>query len=747
MATWYSNTSAAPSYGAYRIRLVVTETDTDAGDNESTVSWELRLEMTSGSPGFWGYGGRSWRVQFDGSTIASASGTIPNSSWGTVLVLGSGTRTVGHNSDGSKTLQVSAYFHGTATSYAPGDMDISTKNLGLTTLKVKPNVPSGVSAARIDDSQIELSWANSGASNGQATQNIIQRRVNGGAWDSGTTITATTTATVSANPNEKLEFRIAAKNTAGTSSYSSATAPVYTTPGTPSSVAAAKNPSQDIVITFSENVAYSEYEHEVWHGTVTGGVTTWDGSPLATLPAGTLTYTHVSPNAAQIHVYRVRAKAGTLYSSYVESNSVQLLVAPNAPTVAALAAYADKDAALTVAWVHNTVDTSPQSAYEFGYSTNGGSSWSTTGKVVSTTEQYVIPASTYAANDTLTIRVRTWGQATTGGSDGTGASPWSDLKNVTFKTAPVATITSPADSSTVNEAELHVSLGFAQAEGATFVKAQLRLIEDAATLEELETVTLLGTAFETPVLNGHDYTVEARVQGSNGIWSGWASNDFDVAYLAPVTPVVTLSYLEETGFGQIDITLPAPGAGESEAALVTITRRIDGGAEQTIVKDYPAADALAFLDTTPTIHGTNTYAVKISSELGARTTVTSDLVTDECRRAFLSKGASYSTVAVFGANLSVNESLGVASDTVSAAGRSKPIGLYGVETAVVLKVSSFVYETHGSTVDEWRTILLLPGKACFRDASGRRVFGSVKGGLSYNRARRADISFTISETS
>jgi hypothetical protein len=271
-------------------------------------------------------------------------------------------------------------------------------------------------------------------------------------------------------------------------------------------------------------------------------------------------------------------------------------------------------------------------------------------------------------------------------------------------------------------------------------------LQGATLLEQLDSNIQVGITLATQGQDGISYTLRARVQDSNGLWSSWSSSTFSIAYLAPVPAGVALSFLPDNGFSQIDLTIPAPGAGQDDATAVTITRTIDGD-EEVVVQDYPVASVMTFLDTTPTINGTNTYTITTTSDLGAQTTVTYDLVTAECRRAYLSKGAGFSIVIVFGANLSVSETLGVASDTLEAADRVKPIGLYGVETSVSIKVQSFIFEGFGSTIALIRAFLLTSGKACYRDASGRRVFGSVKGSISYKKATRGTLSFTIIETS
>jgi hypothetical protein len=729
----------------YILRLTVNEVDYDAAGNYSVIAWSLQIIKGSGS-GKYADGPHGWSVNIGGATGSGSIGSYDFRGYSSLLLGSWNSLVLGHNPDGSLFLNSSAFFDDNNTWGELGDASAGG-GFWLTQLNVAPGTPTGMTATRVSDTSINLAWNISHSSNGAPTSTLVQRRINGGAWADLITLGNVRAVTVSASPNQKLEYRVRAANSAGTTAFSAASSPIYTTPGAPTDVTAVKDASMDITVAFTPNVAYTEHTHEVWHGTVSGGVTTWDGSVLATLPAGTTSYLHDNPSTLVQHVYRVRSKAGSLTSAYANSNTVQLLAAPNAPTVPAMPAFADKAAALVFEWTHNPVDTTAQTAYEFEYSTNGGSSWTSTGKQVSAASSRTIAGGTYAANVALQTRVRTWGSATTGGADGTGASPWSTIRTVTYKTAPTATITSPTEGATVNDATLRVTVGFSQPEAATFVLAQLELLQGATVLETLESTIQVGITMATPVQNGTSYTIRARVQDSNGLWSAWDSNAFNVVYLAPVAAGVALLYLEESGFGQIGLTIPAPGVGEDDAETVTITRTING-VEEVLVLNYPAEADMTFLDTTPVIHGVNTYKITTTSDLGAQTLVTVDLVTEECRRAFLSKGDSFQLVTVFGANLEVDEDISVASDTVQAAGRTKPIGLYGVETSVKLKVSSFVFTRPSySTIDELRTILLVPGKACYRDASGRRVFGTVQGGVQYRKTDRGDLSFTMIETS
>ena len=734
--------------GAGRLYIEATEGTKDAANNRSIVNWKLRLVEYSTSNTTWYGSPIAASVNVGGGGIIEWEGTFLldwRGSGKTDQTIAQGSTWVTHLPDGSMpSVGVAGWIDYTHTVGAGGPTTVVV-TLPLTTLKVIPGKPTGVTATRVSDTQINLSWSQSSASNGQPTSNTIQKRVNGGAWETVVTISPATSTTVSAAANQKLEFRVRGNNSAGSSDWSDPSDPIYTTPAPPTNVSAVKNSSLNIVITWTKHAAYSEHEHEVWHGTVTGGVTTWDDEPLATVIPVLAQYTHTAPDSGEVHIYRVRATAGTLASAFATSNAVQLLAAPNKPSMPALPPFVDRASAFVLTWTHNPVDTTPQSAYEVQYSTNGGSSWSSTGKVASATSQRSFAGGTYSAGTTLTVRVRTWGEATTGGSDGNGASPWSDTRAVTFKTRPVATIITPADEGTVEQALVQVQLGFSQSEGASFVAAELQLVHDAAVIETKQT-TNLSTTLDTRVADGGEYTLQATVRDSNGIVSSVVEATFTVEYAAPVAASFTLTYLEETGWTQIDLTIPEPEEGEAEAVEVAITRSIDGVTE-TVVAPYPASSELTFLDTTPTVAGENVYTVTTISLDGSDRDVVDTLTTAEPRRAFLSKGAGFEQVAVFGANLRQQITPTVDQTLVKTAGRSRPIGLYGKTGDLVVAVTSTLDSRFGSMPDEIGALLLTPGRSCYRDPSGLRVFGQAAGAISRRNAREGELQLTVTETS
>ena len=734
----------------YRHHAEVNLSGQSVVGNYSDVSGSCTVEKTSGTGYFTGNSGNTGSM--NGDVYFDASGWAPyNFASSASRVIGSGTSSVPHNADGTKFASGSF----SANDSAGGNLGAGNGiwSLGLPTITAVPKTPISVVCSYVSDTQISVGWSRPAVSNNAPNTSQIRKSVNGATAVELSPISVTNSVTISAEANQKIVAAVREANSAGTSAWSGNSAAVYTTPAAPTSLTATKDASLDINLAWTPNVGFTEHQHVIEHGTVTGGVTTWDGSPLATIPSGTSTHKHVAPDAGSLHVYRVYAKnldAGLLASTKVTSNTVQLLAPPNKPTFPPLGPFVDKAKDFSPTWVHNPVDTTSQTAYEFGYSTNGGAAWSSTGKITSVVSAKTFAASTYAADFALTVRVRTWGQATTGGSDGTGASPWSDQTTVTFKTRPVVTITGPLDGSTYQKSALTVNLGFSQAESATFVNATLRLYDGASTLLETRvSTTRAATLLDTAVLNGSSYTIKATVIDSNGLVSDEVEAGFAVVYTLPVGAVVTATYLPDSGIGQLDIAIAAPGVGEVEATKVTITRTINNVVE-AILYEYPASASLTILDTTPTINGTNTYQVTTISVDGATATATVPMVTAEKKWAFLSSGAGFANIISFGAGLNLNSTPTRSSTLVEASGRARPIALFGTSGTLEVAGTTSLFpksSQYGSGPADVEAFLLAADITCYRDPSGRRMFGQVSGAVASSSAKQSTFSFVVRETS
>lgn len=635
----------------------------------------------------------------------------------------------------------------------PGGLAQEYVSFSPNPLIVTPSAPTGASAVRNSDVQATVSWTTPGTpTNGQPTSQKVRKKVNGGAFDAGTTIAPAASVALAVAANQKLVFGVQSINGAGSSAWSADSAAIYTTPAAPTLVTATKVGS-DIQLAWTPNVAFTEHQHQIEHGIESSpGVYIWDGSVLATKAAGVSSHTHVAPNPAQKHVYRVWAKntdVAALESTKAVSNVVQLLTAPGKPNVPAPAPFQDKAAAFRFAWAHNPIDSSAQTKYQYRYSLNGGSTWAVTSSKIASANQYVdIAGGTFTANQAVTFQVRTKGAYDAGSDADASYSPWSDSVTVTFKTKPVATITTPANASTYTQATLIAVLGFSQAEAATFVSATIGLYASGGVtlIEEITSNTLAGTQFTTRLADGTSYVLKATVTDSNGITSSQVTSSFSVDYTEPVAAVVVATYLEDSGIAQLGLTIPAAGGGFAAATSVSIDRVIDGVTEN-IVKNYPSAPSLTILDTTPTIAGTNTYKVTTRSVDGATSVVTVELVTTEAEWAFLSSGVGYDTIVRFRSNLEVSAAPSRESKLIRTAGRVKPRALFGVGQGLTVSgKASLLTDGPESTAQEVEDFIRDADVACYRDATGRRVFGVLAGAIETPSILESVLSFTVTET-
>jgi hypothetical protein len=742
MADFYTTFSGNSSY---RHHARVTQGAQNIAGNSSSCSGWLWVEKTGGSGYFTSNSGNTGSMSGDVSFGGGGWAPYDFRSYSSKQI-GSGSANVAHNSNGTKTASGSY----AANDSAGGNFGSANGSwsLGLTTIVDVPDTPTDVTCTYVSDTQMSVAWSRPTVTNDAPNTSQISQSVNDAAYSDLAPISVTTSVTIAASANQKIRTKVRESNSAGTSAWSTESIAAYTTPAAPTSVAATKDASLNIVLTWVSNVAFTEHQHVIQHGTVSGGVTTWDGSDLSTIAAGTSTFTHMAPDAASLHVYRVFAKntdAGALSSTKVTSNTVQLLAPPNKPTLPALGPFVDKAKPFVPTWVHNPVDTTSQTAYEMGYSTDGGTTWSTTGKMTSAVSSKTFAASSYAADVALTIRVRTWGQATTGGSESTGASPWSDLATVTFKTRPVVTITAPVNGGTYTKSALTVALGFSQAEAATFVNATIKVYDSALTLiETLVSTTRASTLMGTAVDNGSSYTVKTTVIDANGLVSDEVTSTFDVVYTLPVPAVATATYLPDSGIGQLDITIAEPDVGQVAATLVTITRTIAGVVE-TVIAEYPKAASLTILDMTPTINGTNQYTVTTISADGATRDTLVSMITAEPHRAFLSSGSGFSTIISFKADLKFSAAPGRSAALVQAAGRSRPIALFGQSGTLVVSGSARLFADMGSTPQEVEKFILTSGLVCYRDPSGRRMFGALAGSLDSPISLFSEFQFSVAE--
>ncbi len=124
----------------YRLVLNVNETSTSVANNTSSVSWSLVLYSIGANFIDWDV---SRSVVINGSSVLSLRRREAISRGGS-LTLGSGSTTVPHNADGTKTLSCSASISATGAWYLPGSMGVSG-SMGLTKI-ARATQPSAAGA-------------------------------------------------------------------------------------------------------------------------------------------------------------------------------------------------------------------------------------------------------------------------------------------------------------------------------------------------------------------------------------------------------------------------------------------------------------------------------------------------------------------------------------------------------------------------------------------------------------------------
>lgn len=423
-------------------------------------------------------------------------------------------------------------------------------NRVFTTKPNAPAAPSGASGTRVSDTQINLGWTNNATATAPYDSISITRHDNT-VPDAGVGSlagNATSFSDTKLRADRKFSYDIIAKNS--TSSAKVTTAPVYTTPAAVSGVAASKA-SGDITVAWTNNSTYkSETPIEVWHSTDGGATSTL----LATTAAGATSYTHVAPATNQTHTYLVRPKSptGGLYGSYATSNTVVLEARPNAPTGLVQSNQAMSGSTLdpafdtTLGWTYNSADSSAQTAYEIEYqvSSDNGATWAaavTTGKILSSTKSRLYAAATWEADRTIRWHVRTWGSYN--GTEPT-YSDWSAWSQFWTSGSPTGTITSPSSgnsSSYTATGTYYDPEGSAQAS----VRWVLRALPSGNELERLTTsdsAEFASHTFAYQLRDSTSYEVALQVQDGAGLWSRETTQQVDITYSKPATPILTLAF-------------------------------------------------------------------------------------------------------------------------------------------------------------------------------------------------------------
>ncbi|WP_413354018.1 hypothetical protein [Microbacterium sp. 1P06AB] len=703
----------------------------------STITVVVRVRKLSGF-GYWVADGQDYTVVIDGSTYngewtydfrsttlesvttRSKSGMAPGSkSWSVTVKMSSG---IG-----------SASLSGSAT--------------------IQPNLPSAPSIgtpARNSDSSITANWSRNASVSAPYDSQQVQRSVFTGSWSDYTTVATIGTKYTSGGSqsradtttvaNRAYRYRIRAVNSRG-SATSGITPVVYMTPGMPSAVKAAKTATGGISLIVTQTVPWAS-QTEIQRS-IDGGAT-W--AALATLAAGTNTYTWGSPPAGETVTFRARAVNPTgvigsgLASGWRVSNAVPLAAPPSAPSKLDPNGVAfDGDTDRTLTWQHNSNDTSDQEAYELEWRAAGETTWNTTGKITAGSASRAFPAGSFLNGTSYEWHVRTWGIHP-------NAGPYSATATFTASAPPSVTITA-----------------LAGVLGASLVNAEWEYFDEESTAQsaweavlmaagdDIESLSGSGPStsatFTTRLTDATEYQVRVRVRDGASLWSEWDTVTFSTDFPPPPKPSISLSWDAEQGAVIAEVTNPEPAGSEVPAVSNDLYWSINGGEWRLAVTGAMLNTATA--DRTAPVGVTIAYKAVAWSDLPS--SVESDVATimtpNEIGYWSASDGQTVPMEYGNGDGPRVDFTAGMAEKTLHYfAGRSLPIEVVGTARSRVGSVT-FMVATRDQ-LNSIRAMQYLPAPHLIRIPDGTLLFCSV-GEVSERRVHDDlyGISFTATEVS
>lgn len=408
-----------------------------------------------------------------------------------------------------------------------------TTNSGITLYAVwssntyTPNAPSGFSASRVSDAQANLSWTNNPSDHGAYAGIYVDRLADNGSWVNIANLGSSTTsyADTTTSSGHRYQYRIRSYNSAGSSSnvYSGY---IYTTPKAFSSLAATKPTTLTVALTPSGM--------PTWYDAVEFQVSTNNGSSWSAASVsktGTATWTDSNPPTGTV-VYRGRSQKNSLYSSWVTSNSVLTVQAPNAPTVAALNTVYVVGNSVTVKWTKNHPDGTAQTKAQVEVTVPSGTT--TTYDISGATTSYTFAASTAG---TYKVRVRTYGLATSWGA-------WSSYVVTQAAYVPVVSVTNPAENdATISSLPVDLTWSITDSTGVSY--QQLTITDSSGkTVLQTELASSVRSYRLTGALglaNNTTYTVSVYVRGGSSLTTTFTRR-FIADWAQPDKPLATITY-------------------------------------------------------------------------------------------------------------------------------------------------------------------------------------------------------------
>ncbi|MDY0087586.1 MAG: fibronectin type III domain-containing protein [Coriobacteriia bacterium] len=570
-----------------------------------------------------------------------------------------------------------------------------------------PSAPSSVTDTRVSDTRNNVAWTRNHTDAGYYTTLYVERQANGGAYVQIAKLagTATSYADTTTGANNSYRYRVRAYNTAGYSAYGTS-GTTYNTPSAPIAVSAAKTAEKRVRVSWT-NTANTETATEVSRSA--DGGQSW--TTIATTGADATEHIDADAPGGTL-VYRARNTRGALVSAWsAVSNSVTTIQPPAAPTLnvkppASVSTAAD---AVMIGWVHNSLDSSAQTAAEVRVVVNGGSPATT--QITGSAATHEIDVSGLDDDDTCTVSVRTRGAHADFG-------PYSALYSFDLFDPPAVVITSPAaDDESVTSAPVPVVWDYDGHAIATYVLSVYEgdALRHRRTGSSVETCELGADTFLPR--DGRSYRIELSATDVNGLAAA-ATRTFTVAYDLPASPSLLFDVDERSASVQLQVF-----AGFDESAPETVSLsvvRVDSETESTALADSLEPGAIV-TDRFPLLNVETMYRVLAHAASGVAAVTDVEIVVPSGHNHFSFGDGS----ARLAANLSFGTAADVEAEHYAFAGRTWPVLFTGRGRDARPACSGDLYRDPDGEAD-FEALMLWGGPVVYRDIRGRRLDVSAK---------------------
>lgn len=706
--------------GAYRLGVQATRLSQSA--TEETWRGEVFLQKTSVT---WNASVQthvSGSFTFNGSTPVVAGGDVQRL-WVEDKKF---TRQAGVESGGRITASISGFHYS-----VPG---------AEVTFKVTPRAPSSMPGptnvtAKYADGRVVLSWNRNTVGGVQVGHFNIDRRRENGAWEGFRVVAPATAASYSITDTgvlsgERYQYTIFQVNAQNLKLFGATVSNwVDTVPFAPANVQATRSGS-DIELSWRNPNNNTALSYSIFEG----------GTLIAgDIPASATSWLIQAPTPTKPHKYQIQAiTENGLKSELVESNSVLLLAAPNAPLVVApTGGYCPAGEPVRFEWQHQPVDGTEQRRFSIRYRTNGGA-WTAINQQTA--------ESSYVLDKTFTDGTRLeWQVCTQGGHE--SFSPYSPLQVLEIVDRPSLRILYPGQGSKIDKASTMVVL-------LSDVDEPARWKIEAKSSDGKFTKT--GSGYGQPAIKWeitdlpNKITVSLEAVISSRVDSLPATSTFTVEYAAPLIPSLTASWSENASIN-LKVVNPAGGVSVDE----NLIQRWDAAKGWITVGSLTAGqEANIFTDYLPPTSGPVKYrAVAVSRQLSTRSFST-PLELEECplKGIFFNWGAGWQSFSQLRFNPGMDTRHGFYTDkTYVLAGDSLPTVVRGKARSRVQQLRGMLIPQKTSEPDVQkqleaiRALAAYPGIVALRTVDDQVRFGVVSD-VSYVREIWGGYSISLTHT-